>query len=92
MQERYENQSLRLEKLSGDSRVLQETNNRLRNELGGYKDREKVVLAKPELIERRTNDAVHKLVREYECSTSTTGCEGSNSETRETSKDKSNRD
>ncbi len=89
LQNNFERQALRLEKLSGDSRVLQEINNQLRNELGGYKDREKVVVAKPELIQRRTNDAVDKLMREYECSTSATGCQASGGEARETSKDKS---
>ena len=71
----YQKQAERLQNLSANTRVLEEENNRLQSVLGGYKDREEIVVKKPKLIQRRANDAVVKLMREYERATcSDKGC------------------
>lgn len=70
MLEAFQNQALRLEELSGARIVLQENNNVLQAELEGYKGREEVVKAKPELVERRANSAVADLMQQYKCATS----------------------
>lgn len=70
LQENQQNQAVRLENMMGASRVLQEENNRLQRELGGYKSREEIVIKKPKLIERRANDAVDKLMCDYARATS----------------------
>jgi hypothetical protein len=66
---RAERQAQRLQSLSRDSRVAQEENNRLNQLLEGYKGNEQIAIDNPEDIERRANDAIHNLMREYECST-----------------------
>jgi hypothetical protein len=66
---RAERQAQRLQNLSRDTRVAQEENNRLNQILEGYKGNEQIAIDNPEDIERRANDAIHNLMREYECST-----------------------
>lgn len=66
----FKSQADRVTELFTKNSEIQQTNNELKGELNGYRGREKTLIKKPTLMERRINSGTSEWLRDMESATS----------------------